>query len=266
MAGLDDQKRPKLASRRASGPSTSVDRGATFSAVLAMPDRLHRAPSPTEHTGPSTGNVSPHYQPPSYMPEPGLSKLTRSASSNAPTSTSSSRPHSLQSAGGSMGVGAGTNTTASPLNTPGDAPVDVDPFLAATKRSLTASPSVFDQGKATAPTLGAVSPIAQTDAMGQSEPQVGARDRADPAGLILTTTMKTKADAAWQKPATPLRWASASSNLARTSSSSPNAGGTFAGQGGVAGPSEHRMEGSDVSEATECRYKRALTNVPDSPA
>ena len=77
-------------------------------------------------------------------------KLTRSASSNAPTSRESSlpstRPQSMRSISGSIDantMGAET-TTASPLNTPGDGPLD-DPISIAGSRAMTASPSAFDR-------------------------------------------------------------------------------------------------------------------------
>lgn len=83
-------------------------------------------------------------------PIPNFIKLTRSASSNAPVSRDSSlpstRPQSMRSISGSIDaniIGAET-TTASPLNTPGDGPLD-DPLSIAGKRAMTASPSAFEK-------------------------------------------------------------------------------------------------------------------------
>lgn len=83
-------------------------------------------------------------------PIPNFTKLTRSASSNAPASRDSSlpstRPQSMRSISGSIDantIGAET-TTASPLNTPGDGPLD-DPLSIAGKRAMTASPSAFER-------------------------------------------------------------------------------------------------------------------------
>lgn len=86
-------------------------------------------------------------------PIPNFTKLTRSASSNAPASRESSlpstRPQSMRSISGSIDantLGAET-TTASPLNTPGDGPLD-DPMSIAGNRAMTASPSAFDRSNA----------------------------------------------------------------------------------------------------------------------
>jgi len=146
--------------------------------------------------------------------------------------------------------GEGTASTASPLNTPGDDHPLNDPLLAATKRSLTASPSVFDttssnsnngnNDKMTGNLHSATAAAAVNSAAAKNETLEGEEERTEgkmgvisrgrTAGGTLTSsssTMNVGSDTRIQQQhqlqhssTTPMHWAGSTSTTAASSSSS----------------------------------------------
>lgn len=227
MTDLDRQKRPALAVRRASGTSTRIDRGANLGPTTQpLSERLNRADDHSTIDGSSLRS-------PSFSTIRGMSKLTRSTSSHTPASLDSrdsSRSHSVRSISGSVETAAypGTTTsTASPVVTPAD-DLLLDPLLSASKRSLTASPLLFEPNNSSE-TISASSPALSaqhrdTMTTGSTEDhRMGVKQRrSDAAGAAAAAAASSAASTTigfrpaakrndWTKTNTALRWMDTSS-------------------------------------------------------
>ncbi|UZJ55167.1 hypothetical protein CBS101457_004487 [Exobasidium rhododendri] len=141
MTDFEAHKRPALVPlRRASGPVANLDR----SISIHIAERGNGVPKSINI---ATSTASNHHRGSTTGINQTASTLVRSVSTDAPASSDSSRPQSMRSESGSVettAFGVETASTASPLITPGDDHPLYDPMLAATRRSLTAMPSVFD--------------------------------------------------------------------------------------------------------------------------
>lgn len=197
-----------MAPRRASGTtSTRPDRGAVSGSPLPLPlsERLNRSDNDKV-----TERSSQHS--PSISGMQGMSKMTRSSSSNPPPASldpvDSSRPQSSRSISGSVGTAtlAGTTTsTATPLVTPADDLLD--PLLADSKRSLHSSPIFLERSKGNSQVS---AQYQHKDTMTDSEDdRMGVRQRRnDLAGGGATSLSKENRPAAkaWNNTNSSLRW------------------------------------------------------------
>jgi hypothetical protein len=277
MTDVDSHTRSALLPvRRASGPTYTLDR----SAATPLPDRLHRAPSPSDaKTDPTTSYRSSS----SFDSNQSVPALTRSFSSDAPTSGDSSRPQSMHSEGGSVektASGLDTASTASPLDTPGDGhPLYYDSLLPATKRALTAKPALYtatsNDIRAQKNRLTESKSLANGAAIGnkedakggvETEKGMGVPRRGDTAGGASTTTDATEpTSAAWhsKSDAASSPWASPFPAPASIHSSSAILTSTLADPASNSDSREGRTDTNAIGEHWPHMSDKKVSDVTD---